>query len=102
MRSRAVEARAKLRLARKYARLREKIRSGRCAPATTFSRKQEELLALYDAGTLPDQANLLTRQSGHARLCRSDGSFVDIGGSTGGFTRKVLYEWKPPDLQDFD
>ena len=26
---------------------------------------------------------------------------VDIGGSTGGFTRAVLYDWTPPDLSEF-
>ena len=31
-----------------------------------------------------------------------DDSFVDIGGSTGGFVRTVLDDWGPPDLSDFD
>ena len=98
----AVEARAKLRLALKYVRLREKIRSGNCAPGTALSRKQEDLLALYDNGTLLVEANRLTRISGNGRLRRSDGSFVDIGGSTGGYARTVLHDWQPPDVTEFD
>ena len=98
----AVEARAKRRLAMKYDRLRQKIAMGECAPGTTLSTQQQDLLALYDAGTLLADANRLTRISGNGRLRRSDGSFVDIGGSTGGYTRTVLYDWEPPDLTGFD
>ena len=90
----AVEARAKRRQAIKYARLRD---SG-----TALSRKQQDLLALYDAGTLLEEANHLTRISGNGRLRRSDGSFIDIGGSTGGYTRTVLYDWQAPDLTEFE
>ena len=98
----AVEARAKRRQASKYARLRETILSGKCVPGTALSRKQKYLLALYDAGTLLDEANRLTRISGNGRLRPSDGSFVDIGGSTGGYTRTVLYDWQVPGVTEFD
>ena len=97
-----MEARAKRRLALRYARLREKIRRGKCAPGTALSRKQQDLLALYDALTLLDEANRLTRISGNGRLRRSDGSFVDIGGSTGGYARTVLYDWQAPDVTEFE
>ena len=43
-------------------------------------------------------ANRLTRLSGHGRIKLPDGRSVDIGGSTGGFTRAVLYNWTPPNL----
>ena len=59
-------------------------------------------MALYDDGTLLAEANRLTLISGNGRLRRSDGSFVDIGGSTGGYTRTVLYDWQPPDLAEFE
>ena len=59
-------------------------------------------MALYDAGTLMAEANRLTRISGNGRLRRSDGSFVDIGGSTGGYTRTVLYDWEAPDVTEFE
>ena len=67
-----------------------------------MSRKQEELLALYDAGSLLAEANRLTRMSGNGRLRRSDGSSVNIGGSTGGHTRTVLDDWQAPDVAEFD
>ena len=67
-----------------------------------MSTKQQDLLALYDAGTLLAEANRLTRISGNGRLRHSDGSFVDSGGSTGGYTRTVLYDWQAPDLTEFE
>ena len=83
----AVEARAKLRLARKYDGLRK---------SKAFYPDQEELVASLHDGTLLAEVNRLTRLSGQGRLRRKDGTFVDIGGSTGGFTRAVLYDWTPP------
>ena len=59
-------------------------------------------MALYDAGTLLAEANRLTRISGNGRLRRSDGSFVDIGGSTSGYTMTVLDGWEAPDVTEFD
>ena len=76
--------------------------TGKCYPGTALSRTQQDLLALYDAGTLLAEANRLTRSSGNGRLRRSDGTFVDIGGSTGGFTRTVLYDWEAPDVTEFE
>ena len=98
----AVEARAKRRQAISYARLRDKITRGECARGTALSTKQQDLLALYDDGTLLAEANRLTRISGNGRLRHSDGSFVDIGGSTGGYTRTMLYDWQAPDLTAFE
>jgi len=98
----AVEARAKHRQAMKYARQREKLLAGGVPQPAALTRRQRDLLALYDAGTLLAEANRLTRISGNGRLRRSDGSFVDIGGSAGGYTRIVLYDWEPPDVTDFD
>ena len=56
----------------------------------------------YESGVLRKQANKLTMISGHGRLKKEDHSFVDIGGSTGGFVRTVLDDWEPPDLADFE
>ena len=98
----AMEARARRRQAIKYARVRDKIRTGDAPQSAALSRKQQDLLALYDNGSLLAEANRLTRISGNGRLRRSDGSFVDIGGSTGGYTRTVLYDWEPPDVTEFD
>ena len=75
--------------------------SGASQPAA-LTRRQEDVLVLYDNGTLLAEANRLTRISGNGRLRRSDGSFVDVGGSTGGFTRTVLYDYQPRDVSEFD
>ena len=97
-----MEARAKRRQALKYTCLRNKIRTGGAPQPAALSRRQQDLLALHDAGILLAEANRLTRISGNGRLRRSDGSFIDIGGSTGGYTRTVLYAWEPPDVTEFD
>ena len=89
--SAAGEARAKVRLARKYEHLKKK---------TWLYPDQMELVKKLQNGTLEEEAARLTKISGHGRFKRADGSFVDIGGSTGGFTRTVLYDWKPPNLDD--
>ena len=98
----AVEARAKLRQGLKYARLRDRIRSGRHRERIALTTEQEHLLALNEDGALLAEANRLRRISGNGRLRRSGGSFVDIGGSTGGNTRSMLYGWQPPDLVEFE
>ena len=64
--------------------------------------KQLQVLQQYQSGELRRQANNLTMISGHGRLKMEDHSFVDIGGSTGGFVRTVLDDWEPPDLADFE
>ena len=87
----AVEARAQVRLARKYAHLNTKKR---------LSPDQLNLVSKLNDGTLEEEAARLTKISGHGRLKRKDGTYVDIGGSTGGFTRAVLYNWTPPNLDD--
>ena len=101
MKKDATEARAKLRLALHYARRRQKINEGKCAEPKQLSEKALELLKLFDDGTLQREANKLTRISGNGRLRRPDGTYVDIGGSTGGYTKRVLYDWTPPDVSEF-
>ena len=87
----AVQARAKLRLAKKYDNLKKK---------RPLYPEQEELVESLHDGTLQKEANRLTILSGHGRVRQNDGTFVDIGGSTGGFTRAVLYNWTPPTLDE--
>ena len=48
--------------------------------------------------TLEAKARRLTLLSAHGRIKLKDGTSVNIGGSTGGFTRVVLYNWTKPDL----
>ena len=92
----ASEARARLRLAKKYEGM-----LGR--PWRSFSSlypEQQRLVKQLRDGTLEREANRLTLLSGHGRIKRKDGTSLDIGGSTGGFTRCILYDWTPPNLDD--
>ena len=70
--------------------------------ARPLNPNQQRVLQEYQSGELRKQANKLTLISGHGRLKKEDHSFVDIGGSTGGFVRTVLDDWEPPDLADFE
>ena len=87
----AVEARAKVRLARKYKHLQAK---------KLLYPDQLQLVEKLNDGTLEEEVARLTKISGHGKFKRSDGTVVNIGGSTGGFTRAVLYNWTPPNLDD--
>ena len=62
---------------------------------------QDMLMSAYRDGSLQERSNKLTIESGHGRLKRHNGSYVDIGGSSGGFVRYVLDDWRPPDVSDF-
>ena len=88
-------ARARLRQAKNL----DRLEGTTCRP---FTARQREVLDQYRSGWLRKEANKLTLISGHGRLKREDESFVDIGGSTGGFVRTALDDWGPPDLKDFD
>ena len=93
----AVEARGRLRLAEKYARLRRAKQDDRIQTP-----KAQQLLHLLDNGHLRKEATRLTRISGHGRLRLADGSRLDLGGSTGGYVRQVLDKWAPPQLPHED
>ena len=89
----ALEARNKLRLAKKYDLKRSRIIEG---AEETLTAKEKHLLGLYDSDTLRVEANKATVASGHGRLKAQSGQFVDIGGSTGGGTRRALDNYIPP------
>jgi hypothetical protein len=99
-------ARASLRRGAMLERLQERLSQGNEAKgnrkARTLNPKQQRVLQEYRNGFLRRQANNLTVISGHGRLKNDDRSFVDIGGSTGGFVRTVLDDWEPPDLAVFE
>ena len=90
----AVQARANVRLARKYDRLARNTRGHR------LTKDQESLVKRLKDGSLEREAKTLTLKSGHGQFKRNDGTFINIGGSTGGFTRAVLYNWEPPNLDN--
>ena len=90
----ASEARARLRLAKKYL---YHLERGDCTWMSLYPHEQKLVQKLKN-GILQSEANRLTIQSGHGRITRKDGTIVDIGGSTGGFVRAELYNYRPPDL----
>ena len=98
--SRAVKARGRWRQANNAAWQRQRIRDGRTPRPAPLTRHQEELLVLYDNGTLLQEANEATLLSGNGCLHREDGARLNIGGSTGGSTRRALYGWAEPDVTD--
>ena len=102
-------ARARLRRGKMLERLQERLSQGEEAKGKgkrkavlSLNPKQLRVLQEYQSGELRRKANKLTMISGHGRLKKEDHSFVDIGGSTGGFVRTVLDDWEPPDLADFE
>ena len=102
-------ARATLRRGKMLERLQKKLSQGEEAKGKgkrkavlAFNPKQQQVLNEYKSGDLLRKANNLTMKSGHGRLKKEDHSFVDIGGSTGGFVRTVLDDWESPDLADFE
>ena len=112
----AQEARSRLRRGAMLERLQARLTEGNQAKGTGKSKgkskgqskaralrpNQLKVLKEYRSGELRKQANKLTMMSGHGRLSREDHSYVDIGGSTGGFVRTVLDDWEPPDLGEFE
>ena len=100
-------ARAKLRRGAMLERLHEKVTQGKGkgkSKAKPLNKTQMRILQDYKSGELRREANRLTKISGHGRLKKEDHSFVDIGGSTGGFVRTVLDDWEPftsGDLVDY-
>ena len=65
-----------------------------------LTEKQCEEIKQLEA--LRKKANKKTLKSGHGRLRNLDGTCIDIGGNTGGATRKALDGWKPPKLENSD
>ena len=101
-------ARSRLRWGKMLQSLQDKLSQGKEAKdkgkrraVLALSPHQQQVLEEYQSGELRRKANDLTLKSGHGRLKGEDGTFVDIGGSTGGFLRTVLDDWEPPDLADF-
>jgi predicted rRNA methylase YqxC with S4 and FtsJ domains len=90
------------RLQQKLSQGKEAKGKGKRKAVLALNTKQLRVLEEYQSGELRRKANKLTMVSGHGRLKKEDDSFVDIGGSTGGFVRTVLDDWEPPDLADFE
>ena len=92
----------------RLARLRDQLLApGASQPAgsgqevVTFTQKQLEVLEKWDSGQLLAERNKSIADLGHGRLQTASGDFLDIGGSTGGGSRRIIDGWKPPDWSDF-
>ena len=100
---RKIEARARYKEA---CRLKQRVddcsKSGRDASqlAQGFSSHQQRLLERLESGELLWRMNSAVGKWGHGRLETPDGHCVEIGGSTGGLTRELVDEWKPPSFLD--
>ena len=58
-------------------------------------------LETYDSGQLTRDMNDAVTQYGRGRIVNDDGETQDIGGSTGGGSRRVIDAWVPPDWRQF-
>ena len=86
------------------ARFNEGQRLARCRDQrweVTFTKKEKEVLQQWDSGQLLQQKNMSIVAVGHGRLQTAHGDYLDIGGSTGGGSRRVLDSWQPPDWREF-
>ena len=77
-------------------------RAGCTQPAwQLFTPRQVELLDMYDNGELLTIRNNAIQALGHGRLINTRGDTLDIGGSTGGGSRRILDSWHPLDVEEF-
>ena len=102
------EAKARYNEGQRLARHRDKLRCGGASqPASrgqeveTFTHKQLEVLQQWDSGELLSNRNRSIVALGHGRLRTARGDYLDIGGSTGGGSRRIIDGWKPPDWRQF-
>ena len=60
-----------------------------------------EVLQLWDSGFLLTDMRKTIAEFGHGRLQNLVGDTLDIGGSTGGGSRRIIDNWVPPNWRDF-
>ena len=65
------------------------------------SAAQLDVLSQWHSGQLREHRNNAIAATGHGRLLRATGEVLDIGGSTGGGSRRILDNWQPPDWRKF-
>ena len=61
----------------------------------------EDLLQWWDSGVLLKKYNRAIADYGHGRLRFDAGDHLDIGGSTGGVSRRLIDGWVMPNWRDF-
>ena len=89
----AIDAKCRLRQGRHLARQKDE--------GAELDPQEEKMLELFACGDLRRRANRAIIAHGHGRLRKANGTFVDIGGSTGGIVRKILDDFVPPSPQEF-
>ena len=102
------EAIARYNEGERLARHRQELqRRGASQPAShdqevhTFTRRQLDVLQKWESGELLSNRNKAILAVGHGRLRSARGDYLDIGGSTGGGSRRIIDSWQPPDWRDF-
>ena len=66
-----------------------------------LSPRQTVLLEQYESCRLLKELNNAKVAWGHGRLRDEAGGCIDIGGSTGGGSRRIIDGWTPPDWREF-
>ena len=66
-----------------------------------FTRWQLDVLRKWDSGELRDNRNQAVLALGHGRLENARGDYLDMGGSTGGGSRRIIDSWQPPCWREF-
>ena len=67
----------------------------------TCTRREFQVLQDWDNGKLREDLNKAIVALGHGRLTTASGDYLDIGGSTGGGSRRIIDGWQPPDWREF-
>jgi len=113
LRQRQAEAKARFNAGQRLARQRDAFwarssgafqvagQAGGCDMTRVLTRWQTYLLQQYDTGVLQQELNNAIAEYGHGRLCSEAGDCFDIGGSTGGVSRRLIDDWLEPDCRDF-
>ena len=103
------EARARYNEGRRLARQRDMLRLGgasqpagsgatRCdTVSNTFTESQLEVLLLWDCGMLRHEVNNAIVEFGHGGLSSACGHYLDIEGSIGDGSRRIMDGWPQPD-----
>ena len=75
--------------------------AGSCDMTQALTSWQTDLLERYDSGVLLKELNNAIGFWGHGRLRSEDGDTLDIGGSTGGGSRRLIDGWVMPDWREY-
>ena len=66
-----------------------------------FTPKQLEVLEQWGSGKLLAKRTSSIVALGHGRLRAARGDYLQVGGSTGGGSRRISDSWQPPDWRQY-